>query len=394
MTNLGVTGAFGFLGANLLRALLEEGDSLGFPCDDTRIVAFASRASSNPLLESPDVAEAFSKRVRVEKIDLNGCLGHLRDRAHIVERFKGLDAVVHLAGIIDYRSLMRKNVWDIDVLGTKAVFDAAAEAGVRKVVCASSVVALGSGQIKTGRQKRFCDEASAPYGDPSWPIAFNSWTETLSAVEASLRGDYSFLKRSRVTYIDAKLAVWELAKHYYRGQSSPIVTIFPGTVVGAGEMHRSISRLVDSVWEGGLRFSLGGQSSFVAARDFARGAALSLAKGRPGEGYILGGRDEHSMSYAAFQDKIAALGRAEGWPTCRKAMVLPPAILGPIAGTVEHIAPGIGLSSGFILSGSLSNPCSSAKAITELGYDPGTDLEPAILECRRFSEKCHTPDCP
>jgi nucleoside-diphosphate-sugar epimerase len=209
--------------------------------------------------------------------------------------------------------------------------------------------------------------------------------EALEAIEASRGGDYRFLERIRVAYFDAKLAGWEPAKLYARENALPVVTIFPGTAVGAGDLHRSISRLVDGVWEGRLRLSLEGGTSFVAASDVGRGALLALENGRIGEGYIVSGRDEHNLDYDEFMDIIAALARAEGRLARRHPPRLPYNLALASASVAEFVAPNCGLDRAFLLSSRGRNACSSAKARSELGYESAESLEPAILACRRFS---------
>jgi len=361
---IGVTGAFGFLGANFVAALLERRGGLAFARDE--VVAFASRTRANPLFEPSDV-----------KVD---CLDVL-DYEDMLRKFAGLDAVAHFAGRVDYRLSSRRDVWDTDVLGTKNVFDAALAAKVGKVLYVSSVCALGA-----SADGKPASEDCSPYGDPLWPSSFASAEEALAAVDASLAGDYSFVKGMRVAYVDAKIAGWELARLYAREKALPVVTIFPGTAVGSGDLHYSISQLVNKVWEGKLRLSFEGATAFVDARDLARGALLALAKGRVGEGYIIGGRDEHNLGYPEFQDLIAALARSDGWFAKRRPPVLSKGVLLAIASVAERLLPNGSLSRAFVYSGSMRNPCSSAKAMRELGYEPGSSLEPAILECRRSYE--------
>jgi dihydroflavonol-4-reductase len=365
MKKIGVTGAFGFLGANFVSTLLSGGEH--------EIVAFASRTRSNPLFDP-------------SAVDIDGL--DVLDGADMARKFVGLDAVAHFAGRVDYRPSMRKSVWDTDVLGTKAVFDAALAAGVRRVLYVSSVCALGGGEGLGVADEGLgvADEGSSPYGDPRWPISFASPEEALAAVDASVAGDYGFLRRMRVAYLDAKLAGWELAKLYARDRGLDLVTVFPGTAVGAGDVHFAISKLVDNVWEGRLRLSFRGATSFVAASDVAKGAALAMTKGRGGEGYILGGRDDHNIGYVEFQDRVAALARSELWFAQRRPPVLPLGLLLALATAAEFLMPNGSLTRAFVLSGSLRNLCSSAKARAELGYSPAASLEPSILECRRFME--------
>ncbi len=70
MLRIGVTGAFGFLGANFVSALLQR-------LPEAEIVAFASRTRANPLF-SPD-------KVEIENLSI------LRS-GDMAEKFGGLDA--------------------------------------------------------------------------------------------------------------------------------------------------------------------------------------------------------------------------------------------------------------------------------------------------------------
>jgi dihydroflavonol-4-reductase len=363
---IGVTGAFGFLGANFISALLEGRGSPLAGGEGLSITAFASRTLANPLFDA--------SKVETKSLDVLDC-------GDMALKFRGLDAVAHFAGRVDYRPSMRRSIWDADVLGAKRVFDAAIAAGLSKVLYVSSICALGG-----SAPGRPADESSSPYGDPSWPVSFGSTEEALAAVEASLAGDYGFVRKMKVAYLDAKLAGWELAKAYARERGLPVVTIFPGTAVGAGDLHRSISKLVDKVWEGRLRLSFEGATSFMSARDLGMGAALALAKGRIGEGYIIAGSDECNLDYVEFQSLIASLARVEGWNAQRRPAVLPKGLLLGVASAAERLMPNGSLTRAFVLSGSLQNQCSSAKARRELGYEPSPGLEPAILQCRRFGE--------
>jgi nucleoside-diphosphate-sugar epimerase len=372
LKRIGVTGAFGFLGANFIAALLRGRDWLGLEEGGIRIRAFASRTRSNPIFDAA--------KVSVESLDI-------LDQGEMTGKFSGLDAVAHFAGLVDYRSTSKRSVWDTDVLGTRRVFEAALAAGVSKLLYVSSVCALGDGARGGASPAGLADEGTAPYGDSHWPTSFASPTDALAAVEASAYGDYGFLEGARVSYLDAKLAGWELAKVYARDRGLPVVTIFPGTAVGSGDLHRAISKLIDNVWEGRLRLSFEGSTSFVGVRDLAEGAVLALARGKPGEGYVVAGRDRDNLSYADFQGIVADLARSEGWLAERRPLVLPRSLLLGLAAAAERAMPNGSLTKAFVLSGSLRNVCSSAKARAELGYEPGMSLETAILECRRFGEE-------
>ncbi len=360
MLRIGVTGAFGFLGANFVHALLQK-------LPEAEIVAFASRRRANPLF-SPG-------RVKIENLSI------LRYE-DMAEKFQGLDAVAHFAGMVDYRRGMRRHVWDTDVLGSKMIFDAALKAKVGKLLYVSSICALGSGS------PRFADEDSAPYDDPDWPTSFASPREALAAVDASAAGEYGFIESMQVAYFDAKLAGWELAKRYAHEKGLPIVTIFPGTAVGPGDLNRGISTLVNSVWEGKLRLAPPGATAFMDSRDLGVGASLALLEGKIGEAYVIAGRDEHNLDYKDFMELVAAVARREnrrgkGGRVGIGVLSPGPAIFA--ASVLERILPNCPLPRALILSGCARNLCSSAKARRELGYEPRADLTGSILDCRAFS---------
>jgi dihydroflavonol-4-reductase len=358
---IGVTGAFGFLGANFVAELLERDSRAP---GGGEIVAFASRTRSNPLFDP--------SRVRVEGLDVLG-------RDGLARAFEGLDAIAHFAGKVDYRAAAKKAVWDADAIGAERVFDAALAAGVGRVLYVSSICVLGD-----PGPGRLASEGNSPYGNPRYPISFASPAECLEALERSLSGDYRFLGKMRVAYFDAKLAAWELAKAWARERGLPVVTVFPGTAVGPGDLHHAISSLVDGAWEGRLGFCFEGATSFVGARDFARGAALALERGRAGEAYIISGRDEHNLSYAAFISLVSRLARGSGGG--KRPALVPRGVALCAAALAERLAPALGLAAALVRSGTVRIVCSSAKAREELGYEPGPGLEEAILECRRFSE--------
>ena len=355
---IGVTGAFGFLGANFVAELLARGG-----CE---IVAYASRTRSNPLFDP--------RAVRIEELDV-------LDPEAMARAFKGLDAVAHFAGKVDFRAAAKRAVWDADVLGTMRLFEAALAAGVGRVLALSSINVLGEPEPGS-----LADEGGSPYGIPGFPCAFASPAAALEAVESSSRGDYAFLRRSSVAYFDAKLAAWELAKRYAKERGLPLVSVFPGTAVGPGDIHRSITALVDGVWEGRLRLTFAGASSFVDSRDFARGAALALERGRAGEGYVVSGRDGHNLGYREFMELVGKVARESGGRGIGKPLVVPRALAVGAGAAAERLAPGMGLAAAVARAGAVRNVCSSAKARAELGYEPRASLEDAIRECRRFGE--------
>jgi UDP-glucose 4-epimerase len=144
-----VVGASGNVGTSLLARL----------ADDPEVESILGLARRRPKLEVPktDWAEAD-----VVSSDL-------------VPHFRGADAVVHLAWLIQ-PSRDRERLWRVNVEGSSRVFRAGAEAGVPALVYASSV-----GVYSPGPKDRLVDE--------SWPregIRSNGYSREKAEVERRL----------------------------------------------------------------------------------------------------------------------------------------------------------------------------------------------------------------
>jgi dihydroflavonol-4-reductase len=285
---------------------------------------------------------------------------------------------------VDFLAGARRRVWDINVLGSANLYDAVLSLGISKLVDTSSITALGPSPYG-----RLMDEASGnPYQKLN-PIMFADAKEALAAVDSSLRGDYGFLTKSRLMYFDSKLAATELSRRYAQHRGLPVIRIFPGTAVGPGDLHYSISQLVDSVWQGRLGLTYSGGTAFMDSRDFARGVVLALDKGKIGDEYILAGKPEDNLTYVDFMALIAATARSSGSLDAMKRppLVLPAYVARPASRMLEKLAPGLGVSYGMSLSACIQHRFSSAKAMRELGYAPDTALADSIKDCREFSSR-------
>ena len=115
-----VTGASGFLGAWLVRRLLEEGL-------DIRIL----RRSTSKLDE-------------LEGLKFESSEGDVTNAQSLVEACRGVDSVFHLAGLIAYSRAQREAMEKVNIEGTRNVIEACLQTGVRRLVHLSSVVAVGA----------------------------------------------------------------------------------------------------------------------------------------------------------------------------------------------------------------------------------------------------------
>jgi UDP-glucose 4-epimerase len=121
--NILVTGGIGRIGRFTVAHLLDQGHQV-------RILDREAEADI-----ASDV-QNFIQGADYHQVDIT-------DYANLRPHFEGMEAIVHLAAIPFPRPGMDAEIFDINCAGTFNIYQAAAEAGIRRVVSASSINALG-----------------------------------------------------------------------------------------------------------------------------------------------------------------------------------------------------------------------------------------------------------
>jgi dihydroflavonol-4-reductase len=240
-----LTGATGFLGSWVVNRLLERGHSV------TALI----RGEAGTLSE---------RAVQVVR-------GELPDPLAAAALVVGADALIHLAGRVSRDPADGPAMYRLHVAGTKVLLEAAAEAQVGRVVLASS-----SGTIGVSKSSR-----------PS--------TE-LDETPLTLVG--------RWPYYLSKIYQERLALSFAQEHRLPLVCLNPSLLLGPGDLHfsstgdiwRFLRRDIPAMPSGGL--------SFADVRDVAATFEAALARGRPGERYLLGGAN---MTFAEFFGRLSRL---------------------------------------------------------------------------------------
>jgi len=358
---IGITGATGFLGASLaarIAAALPDGD---------RIVTFGSRHTANPL--------TVDLGLSCERLDVT-------DRDEAIRLTRGIDVLYHVAGAVDYSRRLRQRTWDVNVLGTRNILDAAIANRIARVICVSSICVMG---VPAG-DGACADETNDRYAPGMNPISFAGPEDALHAVEDSLRDDYRFLRRVRIPYFDSKIAAFELAGRYASDKGLDVVRVLPGTAVGAGDIGLALAGLVQRVYDSRLAFTLPGGTSFVSSVDVARGVHLAGERGRRGGVYIITGRREDNLRHRDFMRLVAGVVRDCYCRRCREDFTVVPARLAvACARVIESVSPGGSLQEGLVLSGCLVHRFQSIRAKEELGYEPLVPLRDSIRACIDFT---------
>lgn len=241
-----VTGATGFLGSHVARALAEQGA-------DLRLLV---RSNSN------------TKNIADLKADL--ITGDLRDPVSLEEGIAGCDVVFHVAA--DYRLWVRdpEEMYRANVEGTRAILAAARKNNVRRLVYTSSVATMGF-------------SSNGQPADESSPVSLDS-----------MIGPY---KRSK--FMAEQVAI-EAAR---AGQG--VVIVNPSTPVGERDIKPTPSgRIIVDFLKKKFPAYVDTGLNLVDATECARGHIAALEKGRSGERYILGGEN---LTLKQILDKLAAI---------------------------------------------------------------------------------------
>lgn len=303
-----VTGAAGYVGANLLNDLLGQGHDV---VAVDRVV--------------PDDAVPADGLTWIE--------GDVLDPDQMRKALDGAEVVYHLVAMITLRQ-EDPVAWRVNTEGVRTVAEAALDVGVRRFVHASSVHSFD--------QKRCGNVLS----------------------ESSTRSD----EASRLPVYDRSKYAGELALHQVIEAGLDAVICNPTGVYGPVDNPQRLSRLNTLIRDGVLGrvpLSIGGGFDLVDVRDVARGLVLAGEHGRTGENYLISG--EMVQLHDVFRIAANSVGRRG--PLAAVPLGVLKAIM-PIAEPIASRL-GSDVMSEAALGAILAQPyVDGSKARAELGYQP------------------------
>ncbi|WP_205508442.1 NAD-dependent epimerase/dehydratase family protein [Longitalea arenae] len=227
-----VTGGSGFIGAYIIKELVEKGYA----------VRAIRHSKGTPFFIPAHIND------KVEWV-----AGDILDVVSLDDAMKGIDAVIHAAAKVSFSDSERKAIYKLNIEGTANVVNLALENNIRRFVHISSVAAIG----RTTTGETITEEKKWQPG---------KWHTT-----------YAISKHH------AELEVWRGA-----AEGLDMVIVNPSTVIGYGDWNLSSCAIFKSVYKEFPWFTKG-INGFVAVTDVAKATVLLMESDHSHERFIVNG---------------------------------------------------------------------------------------------------------
>ena len=226
-----VTGANGFTGSHLVKALEQRGN---------RVVALVRKSSNLARLSNCNVQLIY---------------GEITDRDALQHAMTGVDTVFHTAAYVELGLVDELEMQRVNVEGTRAVLEVAKKSGVSKVVYCSTI---------------------GIYGDTGGKVVDETFKRTQSNFSSA--------------YDHTKYAAQQLADQF-AAQGLPVVSVMPSGIFGADDPH--FGPVLQQYLKGWLKLWVGGDriTGIVHVDDLVAAMLLAAEKGKTGEHYIISAGD-------------------------------------------------------------------------------------------------------
>jgi dihydroflavonol-4-reductase len=257
MKSVLVTGPAGFLGYHVIKLLNERGIRPRVLVEDPNPPPPDKKA-----LTDKEFKKAMKSRMAFEAMtELNVDLaeGNVNEPASLQAACDGIDTVFHLKFAIELGdgADVKEKLHEVNVIGTRNLLDAAAAAGVARVVVSSSALTVG------------LNPEPVPLDETAdWNTYRFDFPYAVSRREAETEA----LARPEGDAVPIVMAV------------NPSFTMGPEDFIGA-----PANGLIDKMSKRWFRFTAPIGFGVLDVRDYAQGALIAAEKGRHGQRYILSG---------------------------------------------------------------------------------------------------------
>ncbi len=226
-----VTGANGFTGSHLVKALLQQGHN---------VVCLVRKSSNLSRLSDCNVQFVY---------------GDFIDRETLSTAMTGVDTVFHTAAYVELGIVDEAKMARVNVEGTRAVLEVAQAAGVSKLVYCSTIGVFGNTQ----------------------GTIIN---ETFQRTQTDFSSAYDRTKYEAQQLVDQ-----------FAAQGLPVVSILPSGIFGADDPH--FGPVMQQFFKGGLKLWAGSDriTGIVHVDDLVSAMLLAAEKGKHGDHYIISAGD-------------------------------------------------------------------------------------------------------
>ena len=214
-----VTGGTGFLGAYIIKALVEQGHSVRALRRSPKLPFFIEASIMN----------------KVEWVE-----GDVLDVMSLEEAMEGVESVIHAAAVVSFHSKDRSLMNSVNIEGTANMVNTAIDKNIKRFVHISSVAALG----RTQKEETVDEE--------------RKWSES--------KGNTNYA----ISKYHAELHVWRAV-----AEGLNCVILNPSTILGFGDWNQSSCAIFKNGWRG-FPWYTEGVNGFVGVEDVANAAVTLL----------------------------------------------------------------------------------------------------------------------
>lgn len=235
-----VTGGTGLVGSHLLFLLASQGK---------RVRAIKRKKSNTENVEHifEHYGDSdFSLFNRIDWVE-----GDVLDFYSLMDALDGVDAVYHCAATVSFHPSRHRQMWEVNVEGTKNILDASMKCGVKAFCHVSSIATLGS------------------------PVNGNPSSEEDYWQPDDKHSLYSYSK------FMAEMEVWRASNEGFNA-----LIVNPSVIIGAGPQSFSSSKII-RLAASGLPYYVEGTTGYVDAMDVADAMVKLTEKQCFGQRYIL-----------------------------------------------------------------------------------------------------------
>lgn len=246
-----VTGATGFIGAAVVRTLLDDG------------------------LPARCLVRKESDLSNLGGLDVEYAYGDVTDMDSVRRALDGCDRVIHLAAIYAMWLKDPNLMYRVNVNGTHKVLTACREAAVQKVVYVSSTAALGAhGKVPATEEAEFNMASTGSH------------------------------------YLISKYQAEQVALEF-AAKGLPVTIVNPSVPLGPRDIKPTPSgAIILNVLTGKLPGYIDGGLNLIDVRDCARGIVNALERGAARRKYVLGNRNVGMKEFFDLIVKVAGRGKA------------------------------------------------------------------------------------